>query len=140
MAVFGEKDYQQFLVIEEMVRQFSLGVRLYRGEIIREKSGLAMSSRNRYLGKEFRTKAYLLYNYLSLAKKKIVQGKQGLFDFAVFRDEVISLLKKEKIVVEYFEIRDSENLKPLKNDFSKGRIFLAAKVGDARLIDNLSLY
>ncbi len=136
IAIFGEKDYQQFLVIKEMVDQFALDVKLYKSKIIREKNGLALSSRNRYLTKELREKAHLIHRYLLLAKKGMVEGN---FDFNFFKKESISSLEREGIMVEYFEIRDNGNLALLENDFTKGRIFLAAKIGSTRLIDNLNI-
>lgn len=112
-AVFGEKDYQQLVIIEDMVARLKLKVKIIQGEIIREINGLAMSSRNHYLTEEELLNAGNIFKTLS--------GIRGEF-FTL--EEGKSLLESLEIKVEYLEIR-------------WGRIFFAGKIGNTRLIDNV---
>jgi pantoate--beta-alanine ligase len=136
LAIFGDKDYQQHRVIDRMVRDLHLPVRVIAGPTLREASGLAMSSRNRYLSAEGREHAAILYQTL----KSCAEGIRAADD----RDEVVeaglSVLSKANFHVDYFEARDAETLTPVANNSARPlRLLLAAKLGTTRLIDNLAV-
>lgn len=135
-AFFGQKDYQQFLVIEKMVQKLDLNVRLIMCPIIREPDGLAMSSRNIHLKPEERKNALALYHTLDWIKAQFeLLSVQELKEQAEEK-----LLHSPGIILEYLEICDGENLQPLHaKDAAKIVALVAAKVGQTRLIDNMLL-
>ncbi|MEO8794730.1 MAG: pantoate--beta-alanine ligase [Daejeonella sp.] len=135
-AFFGQKDFQQFLVIQTMVQILKLDVELIMCPIIRENDGLAMSSRNIHLSAEEHKTALVLSKVLKHAqldfdKKNIADLKQSATD---------QLNSVQGIDLEYFEICDAGDLNPV-SDKSPGSIIalVAAKVGRIRLIDNIIL-
>ncbi len=134
-AYFGEKDYQQLQVIKRLVRDLNIPVEIVGCPIVREKDGLAMSSRNTYLSPEERKSALSLYRGLKLAEELFEKGERN--------PEVIKEKVKEFILshphvkkVDYIEIVDPENLKPVKEVKEGDVIALAVFVGNTRLIDN----
>jgi pantoate--beta-alanine ligase len=135
-AFFGQKDYQQFMVISYMVKKLKIKIKLIKCPIIREKEGLAMSSRNVYLSAEERKNALALYKGLNKAReefksKSIPQIKNDIYDF---------LKSSPGIEPEYFEIYDACKFKPASSKRSGSLIALvAAKVGSIRIIDNMML-
>ena len=136
IAIFGDKDYQQHRVIDRMVRDLHMPVRVIAGPTLREPSGLAMSSRNRYLSAEDREHAAILYQTLVSCADGIRSGDD--------RDAVVeaglSVLSKAHFQVDYFEARDAETLAPATVDPTRPlRLLLAAKLGTTRLIDNLAV-
>jgi pantoate--beta-alanine ligase len=133
VAYFGQKDAQQAIVIERMVRDLDFPVRIRVLPIVREPDGLAMSSRNAYLDSEARAKAAALSRALTAASESAAGGslEAGL---ARAREE----LRDAGIEAEYLEARDAENLTPVAElDGRPVLIAVAAKFGDARLIDNV---
>ncbi|HVY55360.1 MAG TPA: pantoate--beta-alanine ligase [Thermodesulfobacteriota bacterium] len=133
-ALFGEKDYQQLQIIKKMVKDLNLEIRIIGMPIVREESGLAMSSRNAYLTREEREKAAYLSRALGQIKKRFDGGER----------DVPTLVKEGYCVlaggslgeVDYIEIRDGETLKE-KRLASPGDVAaLAVRIGSARLIDN----
>jgi len=135
LAFFGEKDYQQQLIIKQMVRDLSLPIEVISLPTVREFDGLAMSSRNAYLSPKERKSAAILYKALSLAKDEIRKGERDLKKI-IFR--MRSLIGTEpKVRLDYLVTADPENLNEVNR--LKGRILfaLAAYVGKARLIDNM---
>lgn len=126
-AFFGEKDFQQLRLIELMLSDFNLDVEIVRCPIIRLTTGLAMSSRNKYLNEAELLEAAELYKTLQQAKTLIQQGQTI--------KQVLTSLKKSHF--EYFEARDPETLQLC--EALPARLFIAAKVGAARLIDNLAV-
>ncbi|MBX2841131.1 MAG: pantoate--beta-alanine ligase [Flammeovirgaceae bacterium] len=135
-AFFGQKDLQQFLIINKLVKDFSFGVELVCCPIIREKDGLAMSSRNSRLSQEERNEASLLFKVLSQAKEKLIFGE----DVNVVGNEAKEKIASNKFFkLEYFEIVDIKSLKPIHQ--IKGlediALFVSAYLGKARLIDNI---
>lgn len=136
VAFFGQKDYQQFIIISYMVKTLNIPVKLVVCPIIRETDGLAMSSRNIRLSIEERENALALYKSLILASK--------LFDtesIETIKNKVKAFLDSSPgIEPEYFEIYDADNLKPASDKNVKSIIALvAAKVGKIRIIDNMIL-
>jgi pantoate--beta-alanine ligase len=135
IAVFGEKDYQQLLVIKKMVEDLNFDIEIIPGVLVREEDGIAMSSRNSYLSPEEKEKALVLYR--SLAK-----GKE-LFESGERRASVLSHAVKETIEsvngvsLQYVEIRDAETLERIENVNRPAVIAVAAMVGAVRLIDNI---
>lgn len=137
LAVFGLKDYQQYLVIRQMVKDLNLDVEIVGHPIVREKDGLAMSSRNTYLSPAERKSATCLYRALCLAEEKI---KKGLREVNVLKDELARfILSHPYTKIDYIEFCDPETLAPVEKIKGRTLLALAVFVGRARLIDNLIL-
>ncbi len=137
-AYFGQKDFQQFKIIEKLVEELKFDVALRCMPIEREQDGLAMSSRNSRLTPEQRNKATLLYACLRQASQLIKEGKH----MNLISEWVEGAFSKvEGIKLEYFELADTSNLMSLKNvaDIDKAILLIAGYVGEVRLIDNLLL-
>jgi len=129
---FGQKDYQQCLVVNQMIKDFKLDIEFVMCPIIREKDGLAMSSRNERLSD--RDKAVVLFKSLMMCKEMINKGEKDC-------DKIISKVR-DKIEsvsdsIDYIEIRDAETLDEI--DVISGRVVIALAVffGEVRLIDNV---
>ncbi len=135
-AVFGQKDYQQKILLEFMTKDLSLEIRILDGPTIREKDGLAMSSRNQLLSSSARSSAKDLYLVLQQAKQSIQMQDMS---FSLIEDRSIKTLKEHGFMVDYFSIREKKHLvKPNKKD--KELIILAsAKIENVRLLDNVFL-
>jgi len=135
-AFFGQKDFQQFVIISYMVKKLGINIQLIRCPIIRENDGLAMSSRNVYLSKEDRQNALSLFNSLTRAKEEfshmsIPQVKKNAMDY---------LSNAVGIEVEYFEFYDINTFEPASSKQAENVIALvAAQVGNIRIIDNMIL-
>jgi pantoate--beta-alanine ligase len=140
IALFGEKDFQQLAVIKELVRQTGSKVKITGYPIIREKDGLAMSSRNRLLEPEIREKADIIFKTLTTASQMF-----RLSDIPEIKSYVEkSINSVPGFEIEYFEIVDYEELIPVnkKSDLKKGRRYsgcIAVKAGRIRLIDNIEI-
>ena len=137
-AYFGEKDFQQLRIIEEIVLKSAFRLNIVRCKTIRDKDGLALSSRNKKLDISSQNIASNLFKALSFANENF--DKKSI-------DKIYSEVKSffsvfPKIKVEYFVIADEENLKPVevKKKEKKYRAFIAADISGVRLIDNLKLY
>ncbi len=132
-AVFGEKDYQQLLVIRRMVEDLAIPVRIHGVPTVREPDGLAMSSRNQYLSLDERARAPALYRALRTAAEALARGSE---DYERLEAQGRAALEAAGFRVDYFTVRDAEDLGPPK----AGRplvVLAAARLGRARLIDNL---
>lgn len=135
-AFFGQKDYQQFLVISKMVKKLRLKTNLVMCPIVREKDGLAMSSRNVHLSMEERKQALALNSVLEQVKKNF--NKKSIK--SLVKEAVEYLNNSQGIVLDYFEICNGKTLKKAYSKNSSHLIALvAAKVGKTRLIDNIIL-
>jgi pantoate--beta-alanine ligase len=136
IAYFGQKDFQQFKIIEKLVDELKFDVTLKRMPVFREGDGLAMSSRNMLLNGFERKKATILYESLVSAKKLLRQGKivSDAKEFVKQKWESLSGVK-----LDYFELADSENLILQENVTDKSVLLIAGFVGEVRLIDNLLL-
>jgi pantoate--beta-alanine ligase len=136
-AYFGLKDFQQLAIINKLVKMMKLPVEVVPCDIIREKNGLAMSSRNELLTAEERQNAALIYETLTNARK--LTGEKSVSDL---ENRVIEKINKNPFLnVEYFEIVDFENLQPVKSWSDKGKKIgcIAVLCGKIRLIDNIVL-
>ncbi len=133
-AVFGEKDYQQALVIRQMVNDLNFDVQILTGPIIREEDGLAMSSRNEYLTGEKRRDALILVKSLQLAQKRILEGKRKASEIREEMEQLIRQVPTAKI--DYIAIVDAETLEPVEEIRPNTLIALAVFIDHTRLIDN----
>ena len=137
IALFGEKDYQQLLVIRKMVSDLNIPVTVMSEPIVREEDGLAMSSRNSRLSDAEREVAPELYRTLTRIAEVIRLGGQ---DFRKLEVKGIEMLEKSGFRVDYVQICNAGNLQPVDGDEPGERVILAAAwLGDTRLIDNLLL-
>lgn len=136
-AYFGQKDFQQLAVIKKLVKQLNSPVEVISCPIIREESGLAMSSRNQLLTPEQRKNAALIRKTLKEAKK--LSAEKSVQELTKWVTETIN--KNPLLNVEYFEVVDAENLQPLKSWEENGQKVgcIAAYCGKIRLIDNIVL-
>lgn len=135
IVVFGQKDAQQAMIIEKLVRDLNFPVEIVRGAIVRESDGLAMSSRNAYLKPEERKNATVLYKSLLLARELIDKGER---EPARVREAMIGLIEGVPgAVIDYVEIYSGHDLSELKEIRGKILIALAVRFGGTRLIDNL---
>ncbi|EJC62942.1 MULTISPECIES: pantoate--beta-alanine ligase [Alcaligenes] len=139
VAVFGKKDYQQLMVVRQMVRQFQLPVEILAHETVREEDGLAMSSRNRYLSPEERAQAPQIYQTLQEMKERLQQGQSRQEIEAYATGKLTDLGWK----VDYMALRrQSDLLEPSEEQIQAGEPLVAlaaAKLGATRLIDNLEM-
>ncbi|RLD17279.1 MAG: pantoate--beta-alanine ligase [Caldiserica bacterium] len=136
VAYFGEKDWQQLKIIEKLVRDLNFPIRIKSGKIIRERDGLAMSSRNKYLSEKERKEAICLYKSLLFAKELIEKGERDVSKIKrKMRELILKIAPKAK--VDYIEIVDPETLESLSRIKERNLVALAVKIGVARLIDNM---
>jgi pantoate--beta-alanine ligase len=133
-AIFGEKDYQQLHVIRQVVRDLDIAVRIVGAPIMREKEGLAMSSRNRYLSESERVTAAVLYRTLQQAASKLREGRRAE---SVIKDAKNALQKAGFTKIDYIELRNAQTLLPTYS--APGRLLAAAWLGNTRLIDNVEV-
>ena len=134
IAIFGNKDYQQLLVIKKLVADQNLPVEIIGAEIVRETSGLALSSRNRYLSQQEKEIAAELYQTLSGIAEAV---KAGNTDYQYLEAEAIEYLDNKGFKTEYLSIKNAENL----TEPAAGELVVLAAVwlGKARLIDNIQI-
>jgi pantoate--beta-alanine ligase len=133
VAVFGQKDYQQQIVIRYMTEDLGLPVRIITAPTVREADGLALSSRNQYLTEDERSVAPRLHEVIERIVDDLQNGNQ---DFATLEAEGAAELEAAGFVVEYLAIRRAENLTPPNRDSDDLVVLAAAQLGKARLIDN----
>lgn len=135
VAIFGEKDWQQLAVIRRLARDLDIPTRILGAPIIREADGLAMSSRNRYLTSEQRAVAPALFAAVARAAAAIAAGRDAEPACAAARE---ALLEAGFETIDYLEARDAETLAAYAAN-RPGRVFAAAHLGRARLIDNVAI-
>ncbi len=133
LAVFGQKDYQQLLIIKKMVRDLNLKVRIIAGKTIRESDGLAMSSRNVYLTDTQRRHATTIYKSLRWIKKNYRKFKTSEQALARIR----AMIKKAGGKIDYVEALNRENLLPVRFLGRGTCLLVAVFFGKTRLIDNI---
>lgn len=136
IAVFGKKDYQQAVIIKRMVKDLDLDVRIVLGKIVREKDGLAMSSRNIYLSKDERRDAVVLYEALQWIRQAYTKGlRKRITALARIR----ALIRQRGGKIDYCEAVDKDTLLPVTRLRKGTLIALAVYFGRTRLIDNTIL-
>ncbi|UCG91540.1 MAG: pantoate--beta-alanine ligase [candidate division WOR-3 bacterium] len=136
IVVFGRKDFQQAVIIKRMVEDLDLNIKIVTGKIVREKDGLAMSSRNTYLSEKERENATVLYQSLVWAKKAY---SGGVRDPHWVIDKMRDMIENRGGKVDYVEAVDQKTLKPVKHLYKGTLIVLAVYFGKTRLIDNIVL-
>lgn len=137
-AYFGQKDFQQYCIIKEMSRQLHPKIEVVMCETIREKDGLAMSSRNRLLSPAERELAPMIY-----ATMKQAAEKPNKEDIICMIKEIKDNLTAEKyFTIDYVELADKNTLEPMTNwgERKEAQLFVAAFLGNIRLIDNITIY
>jgi pantoate--beta-alanine ligase len=134
-AYFGQKDYQQFLIIRRMTTDLNLEVTVKLLPTVREDDGVAMSSRNAYLGPKQRKDASCLIEALRRAEDLVEAGESSAARVASEMKRVIRRVKGTR--VEYIAIVNSDTLEPVKEIKGKTLIAMAVRIGKARLIDNV---
>jgi len=135
-AIFGKKDYQQCLVLNNMVRQLALPIDIILAETVRADDGLALSSRNTYLLPEERREAPRLYQLLCKARKEL---EAGALDYQRIELDVMSELAHHGWKPDYIAVRRQADLLPPANGERKLVVLAAARIGKTRLIDNVEI-
>jgi pantoate--beta-alanine ligase len=137
VAFFGEKDYQQLRVIERVVRDLDIGTHIVGCPIVREPDGLALSSRNRYLTREQRAHALVLPRALMRARDKAAEGET---DAAALQAGLVATISAEPgVELDYAAVVDAQTLECVTVVTRESRALVAARVGSARLIDNVAI-
>jgi pantoate--beta-alanine ligase len=136
IAVFGQKDYQQLKVVTRMARDLDLPLRVIGAPTVRERDGLALSSRNVYLSADERAQAPLLHRVLRLCAEKIAKGRA----VATILSEGREAIERGGFTLDYLEARHAETLAPI-GSIKDGpiRLLVAARLGKTRLIDNVGV-
>uniref|UniRef100_A0A7C4AJI9 Pantothenate synthetase n=1 Tax=Thermodesulfovibrio aggregans TaxID=86166 RepID=A0A7C4AJI9_9BACT len=134
-AYFGQKDYQQFLIIEKMVNDLNFDTEIIVCPTVREEDGLAMSSRNMYLNELERKAATVIYKTLKEGEKLLKEGVSP----AKVTLKMHEILKNEKLVkeIQYAGVFDPLTLEEVREKYQKYLLAIAIKIGNTRLIDNL---
>jgi len=135
VAVFGQKDAQQLSVIRRMVRDLNMNIEINAGPIVRESDGLAMSSRNKYLNKEEREQATVLYHSLEAARKLVSTGVTGSEQIIRKVKEVLDRVPLAK--TEYVEIVNFDDMRRVDDVSNGALIAIAVCFGETHLIDNM---
>lgn len=136
-SYFGQKDAQQVAVIKKMVKDLNMPLKVVVCPTMREKDGLAMSSRNTYLTPEMRQNATLLYKSLTKAKEMYRGGER---DADKIKQTMTGIIKSQPIgIIDYISIADNETLREIKKIEKPALISMAVKFGKTRLIDNIIL-
>lgn len=134
-AFFGEKDAQQLIIIKKMVRDLNIPIEIIPCPIVREESGLALSSRNKYLSEVDKKEALVLSKILNNIKECY---NKGITDVTALKETAFQFLN-DKHELEYLEFADADNLDEKEIADNNTRVFIACKVGGVRLIDNIFL-
>ena len=134
VAVFGQKDYQQQLVLRHMVKDMSLPISIITGNTVRDDDGLALSSRNTYLSDEERTRAPLLFETIQSVSNELQNGRRN---FEELEASAIARLSESGFNVDYLSIRRAQNLEVPDRDCDDLVVLVAARLGVTRLIDNV---
>jgi len=137
IAYFGQKDAQQAIIIKKLASDLNMPINIKVMPTVRERDGLAMSSRNIYLKQTERKDAIILYQALNLAKDLIKQGNRNSSMIISKMRQLITQKKSAKI--QYISITDLKNLKPIDRIKDKTLIALAVYIGKTRLIDNITV-
>ena len=134
VAVFGEKDFQQYVIIRKMTTELAIPVQIVGAPTVRAADGLALSSRNRYLSAEERARAPVLHRALRRAVERLAAGER---DLAAVEAEGRATLEAAGLKVDYFSVRSALDLAAPAPGLQELVVLTAARLGRARLIDNL---
>ncbi len=134
VAVFGKKDYQQLQIIQQLVQDLDFDIEIIPGEIVREKDGLAMSSRNAYMTPAQRDVALCLSKSIALAKERIADGEKDAHDIVKAMADYIHGFEHTR--VDYIEFCDPKTLAPMAVIDRQTVVAMAVHVGKSRLLDN----
>ena len=135
-AIFGKKDYQQYVVLRDMVKQLALPVEIVPAETVRAEDGLALSSRNAYLSPAERAEAPRLYRSLRTAGDEVLAGKR---DFRRIELQAMATLAGKGWRPDYVSVRRQADLRPPADDDRRLVVLAAAFLGRTRLIDNIEI-
>ena len=135
-ALFGKKDYQQLMVLSNMVRQLAMPVEVLPGETVRADDGLALSSRNGYLSEQERAEAPRLHQLLSVIREAV---RAGDHDFLKLETDAMSTLSAHGWEPDYVAVRRRADLQPPLHEDDPLVVLAAARLGPTRLIDNLEI-
>src|ERR1700679_1301298 len=136
VAIFGEKDFQQLRVVTRMAADLDLGVKVIGSKTVRERDGLAMSSRNVYLSPEERRAAPVLFQTMKETARRLTTGE----NVHAAQASAVQTIPAAGFSVDYFETRHAETLAPVRSTKDGPlRILVAAKIGATRLIDNIAV-
>jgi pantoate--beta-alanine ligase len=135
LSYFGQKDYQQALIIKKIAKDLNFTTKIKIAPIIREKDKLALSSRNAYLSRKERKESRAIYQALTQAKKMIKSKEKNPKKIIKEMKKIIA--KKSTAKIDYIEIRKAENLETIKTIKGKAFIGVAVYFGKTRLIDNI---
>ena len=138
LAVFGEKDFQQLVVIKRLSKDLNLGVEVVAHPTVREPDGLAMSSRNKYLSEEERNSALSLSRSLQAARNMVAEGERQVDVLLARVKEMIEAEPHTRI--QYVQVVDEETVADIDEVTPKAVMAMAVFVGQARLIDNMRLW
>ena len=134
-SVFGKKDAQQLFLIKNMIREFDLNIQIIEGDIIRDKNGLALSSRNNHLSSNAKLNASYIFDTLI----KTAESISSIKDYEEAIKEGSRNFVKNEIVLDYIELVDTENFKSPNKYSKKLKLLIAAYVENIRLIDNIDI-
>jgi pantoate--beta-alanine ligase len=134
VAVFGEKDFQQFIIIRRMTLDLQIPVEIIGAPTVRAPDGLALSSRNRYLSVQERAMAPAIHRALQVAVQRLDAGDRNFLgiESAGWQSLAVAGLRPD-----YFAVRDADDLQPPREGSRELVVLTAARIGKARLIDNL---
>lgn len=134
-ALFGEKDYQQLLVIRQVTRDLNIPIHIIGVPIVRDPDGLALSSRNAYLTPEDRKRALALPKTLQETREAIIGGR----DISIALADGMTQLTAAGFSVDYLELADASTLTPIRHRDTPARLLAAGFIGTTRLIDNVEV-
>ena len=138
LAVMGEKDFQQLVVVKRLSKDLNLGVEIIPHPTVRESDGLAMSSRNTYLSREERQSALSLYRSL-LSARELVKGGEHRVEVLIDKTKEI-IVAEPHCTIQYVQVVDEETMTDIAEITPKAVMAMAVFVGKARLIDNMRLW
>ncbi len=136
IAIFGEKDYQQLLVVKQLMRDLDLSIQIIAGQIFRENDGLAMSSRNSYLSPIERKIATNIYRLLRITAENL---QSGVAVSKAIQNSIDEFARVGITKIDYLSLRDPITLEPLSKFQKDARLLVALYVGATRLIDNIAV-
>ncbi|MDE1990725.1 MAG: 4-phosphopantoate--beta-alanine ligase, partial [Betaproteobacteria bacterium] len=136
IAIFGKKDYQQYLVLREMVKQLALPIEIIPAETVRAPDGLALSSRNGYLSAHERIESIALFNQIDGIRQALLGGRR---DYGTLESEATGRLNARGWQTDYVAIRRQSDLREPGPDSRALVVLAAARLGKTRLIDNVEV-